>query len=159
MRLRDTLSYVAQAESDEQEPFQVTYSSSFWFDRAGHSGHSDSLTSLDCHPDNTLILSGSTDVTAKLINTQTGKVWILWWLRLQTKLARRTLETGVMVLNITGMYFVQVLSTYNCSSARSDADDDSVEVVCFSKTRSVERTFIFFLVHSKMMLCKNMASK
>ena len=41
---------------------------------AGHLGHSDSITSIDCHTDNTLVLTGSTDLTAKLININTGKV-------------------------------------------------------------------------------------
>ena len=38
------------------------------------SGHSASVTSLAAHSDNVLLLSGSEDSTAKLINTNTGKV-------------------------------------------------------------------------------------
>ena len=41
---------------------------------AGHLGHSDSITSIDCHTDNTLVLTGSADLTVKLININTGKV-------------------------------------------------------------------------------------
>lgn len=37
-------------------------------------GHSDSITSLATHNDNVLLLSGSEDSTAKLTNTNTGKV-------------------------------------------------------------------------------------
>ena len=44
-----------------------------WFDAGGHA-HSSSVTSLDCHPDNNLIVTGSTDVTAKVISAQSGKV-------------------------------------------------------------------------------------
>ena len=45
----------------------------FW---PGHLGHSDSITSIDCHTDNALVLTGSTDLTAKLVNSNTGKVSI-----------------------------------------------------------------------------------
>ena len=37
-------------------------------------GHSASVTSLAAHNDNVLLLSGSEDSTAKLMNTNTGKV-------------------------------------------------------------------------------------
>ncbi len=40
----------------------------------GHTGHSRSITSMACHPDNHLVLTGSTDVTAKLFNTTSNKV-------------------------------------------------------------------------------------
>lgn len=36
--------------------------------------HSDSLTDMDCHPDNNLLISGSTDGRAVVIKTQAGKV-------------------------------------------------------------------------------------
>ncbi len=36
--------------------------------------HQDAITCIDCHSENTLVLTGSTDVTSKLINTNTGKV-------------------------------------------------------------------------------------
>lgn len=36
--------------------------------------HSSSVVCIDCHPDNNLILTGSTDATAKVIHTSTGKV-------------------------------------------------------------------------------------
>jgi len=41
---------------------------------SGHLAHKDCITSMDVHPDNTLLLTGSTDNTAKITNTQTGKV-------------------------------------------------------------------------------------
>lgn len=40
----------------------------------GHNGHNETVTSLDSTVDNALIGSGSVDSTAKLINSQTGKV-------------------------------------------------------------------------------------
>ncbi len=36
--------------------------------------HTNAVSSIDCHRDNNLIVSGSLDSTAKLYNTQTGKV-------------------------------------------------------------------------------------
>jgi len=36
--------------------------------------HTNAVSSIDCHRDNTLIVTGSLDSTAKLYNTQTGKV-------------------------------------------------------------------------------------
>ena len=51
----------------------------------GHSGHANSITIIDCHTDNTLILTGSADVTTKLISTSTGKVgecFIRWNLQI-----------------------------------------------------------------------------
>ncbi|XP_070569921.1 angio-associated migratory cell protein-like [Ptychodera flava] len=39
-----------------------------------HTGHSGGITSLDCHSDGSLLVSGSTDSTAKLLNSNTGKV-------------------------------------------------------------------------------------
>ncbi|KAI5613490.1 angio-associated migratory cell protein [Silurus asotus] len=40
----------------------------------GYDGHQGPLTSLECNKDGTLVLTGSTDGQAKLINTSTGKV-------------------------------------------------------------------------------------
>ncbi|CAH1788775.1 unnamed protein product [Owenia fusiformis] len=40
----------------------------------GNSGHAASITSLDCHSNNNLIITGSTDVTAKVISANNGKV-------------------------------------------------------------------------------------
>ena len=40
----------------------------------GHMGHESGVTCMDCHHDNNLVITGSTDVTAKVINTNTGKV-------------------------------------------------------------------------------------
>lgn len=37
--------------------------------------HSKAVTSIDAHQDNILLLSGSEDETAKLINSHNGKVW------------------------------------------------------------------------------------
>ncbi|XP_071823388.1 angio-associated migratory cell protein-like isoform X2 [Apostichopus japonicus] len=42
--------------------------------KAGGHGHSDSITCMDCHKDNVMALTGSVDGTAKLLNTNTGKV-------------------------------------------------------------------------------------
>ncbi|XP_033101349.1 angio-associated migratory cell protein-like isoform X3 [Anneissia japonica] len=39
----------------------------------GNSGHQDSVTSLDCHDNNNLILSGSVDGSSKIYNCNTGK--------------------------------------------------------------------------------------
>lgn len=41
---------------------------------SGHDGHRGPLTSLACNKDGTLVLTGSVDGQAKLINTSTGKV-------------------------------------------------------------------------------------
>lgn len=38
--------------------------------------HTNAVSSVDCHRDNNLIVSGSLDSTAKLYNSQTGKVII-----------------------------------------------------------------------------------
>ena len=40
----------------------------------GHGSHKSTVICLDCHPDNNLIMSGSTDVTANIVNVNTGKV-------------------------------------------------------------------------------------
>ncbi|XP_060724532.1 angio-associated migratory cell protein isoform X2 [Tachysurus vachellii] len=40
----------------------------------GHDGHHGPLTSMECNKDGSLVLTGSTDGQAKLINTSTGKV-------------------------------------------------------------------------------------
>lgn len=53
------------------------------------SGHGSSVTSLDCHVDNQLIISGSTDVTAKVISLKTGKVG-------QTKYRYTTITTQLV---------------------------------------------------------------
>ena len=39
-----------------------------------NTGHGGGVTSLDCHAENVLALSGSVDGTAKLLNTNNGKV-------------------------------------------------------------------------------------
>ena len=36
--------------------------------------HSNAVTSIDCHRDNNLIATGCLDATAKLYNTQAGRV-------------------------------------------------------------------------------------
>lgn len=41
---------------------------------SGGNAHSNAVSSIDCHRDNNLIITGSLDATAKLYNTQTGKV-------------------------------------------------------------------------------------
>ena len=41
---------------------------------SGAQAHGNAVSSIDCHRDNNLIVSGSLDSTAKLYNTQTGKV-------------------------------------------------------------------------------------
>ncbi|XP_077997578.1 angio-associated migratory cell protein-like [Glandiceps talaboti] len=41
---------------------------------SGHTGHGGGITSLDCHGDGALVISGSTDSTAKILNCNTGKV-------------------------------------------------------------------------------------
>ncbi|XP_060775044.1 angio-associated migratory cell protein isoform X2 [Neoarius graeffei] len=43
----------------------------------GYDGHQGPLTSMECSKDGTLVLTGSTDGRAKLINTSTGKVGIV----------------------------------------------------------------------------------
>ncbi|XP_076872087.1 angio-associated migratory cell protein [Brachyhypopomus gauderio] len=40
----------------------------------GHDGHQGALTSMECNKDGTLVLTGSVDGQAKLLNTSTGKV-------------------------------------------------------------------------------------
>uniref|UniRef100_A0A3B4DQD6 Angio-associated migratory cell protein n=1 Tax=Pygocentrus nattereri TaxID=42514 RepID=A0A3B4DQD6_PYGNA len=40
----------------------------------GHDGHQGALTSMECNKDGSLVLTGSVDGQAKLINTSTGKV-------------------------------------------------------------------------------------
>lgn len=40
----------------------------------GSSAHQSTITCIDSHHDNSLVVSGSTDVTAKLVNSATGKV-------------------------------------------------------------------------------------
>jgi ribosome assembly protein SQT1 len=42
----------------------------------GGQTHTNGVSSIDCHRDNNLIVSGSFDSTAKLYNSQTGKVFI-----------------------------------------------------------------------------------
>ncbi len=39
----------------------------------GHPFHEGGLTSLDIHPDSTVVLTGSEDGTAKVVNIQTGR--------------------------------------------------------------------------------------
>lgn len=46
----------------------------------GHDGHTADVVAMDCHHDNTVVVTGSADSTAKLINTETGKVYIKHWL-------------------------------------------------------------------------------
>ncbi|KAK3586809.1 hypothetical protein CHS0354_002548 [Potamilus streckersoni] len=41
---------------------------------SGHDAHQSAVICMDCHQDNNLIITGSTDVTAKLISSSTGKV-------------------------------------------------------------------------------------
>ncbi|XP_064607664.1 angio-associated migratory cell protein-like [Liolophura sinensis] len=40
----------------------------------GHDGHTADVVAMDCHHDNTIVVTGSADSTAKLTNTETGKV-------------------------------------------------------------------------------------
>ena len=40
----------------------------------GREGHNSAVVCMDCHLDNTTIITGSTDVTSKLFNSYTGKV-------------------------------------------------------------------------------------
>ena len=53
----------------------------------GGQGHSKAVTCLDTNQDNMLLLTGSEDETAKLINSNNGKVWLgshmtsLLWLK------------------------------------------------------------------------------
>lgn len=41
---------------------------------SGNQGHAKAVTCMDAHHDNMLLLTGSEDETAKLINSNTGKV-------------------------------------------------------------------------------------
>ncbi|XP_060080044.1 angio-associated migratory cell protein-like [Ylistrum balloti] len=41
---------------------------------SGREGHTSTVVCMDCHQDNSMVMTGSTDVTAKIINTSTGKV-------------------------------------------------------------------------------------
>lgn len=41
---------------------------------SGHGSHKSTVVCLDCHPDNSLIMSGSTDVTANIVNSSSGKI-------------------------------------------------------------------------------------
>lgn len=45
-----------------------------WKTISGRDGHKSTVVCMDCHHDNSMILTGSTDITAKLINASTGKV-------------------------------------------------------------------------------------
>ena len=40
-----------------------------------NNAHTNTISSIDCHRDNNLIVTGSLDSTAKLYHTQTGKVF------------------------------------------------------------------------------------
>lgn len=44
------------------------------FHLTGSSGHTGSITCMDCHSDNVLAITGSEDSTAKIVNTNSGKV-------------------------------------------------------------------------------------
>ncbi|XP_013381116.1 angio-associated migratory cell protein [Lingula anatina] len=41
---------------------------------SGHDAHDGAITCIDCHPDNVMVVTGSVDVTAKVINSNNGKV-------------------------------------------------------------------------------------
>lgn len=43
---------------------------------SAHNAHTNTISSIDCHRDNNLIVTGSLDSTAKLYHTQTGKVCV-----------------------------------------------------------------------------------
>ena len=48
---------------------------------SANNAHTNTISSIDCHRDNNLIVTGSLDSTAKLYHTQTGKVRFFYKLK------------------------------------------------------------------------------
>jgi len=79
---------------------------------AGKCGHDDEVTCVDCHHNDNLIITGSVDCTALVINVGTGKV---------TTRPRLFPLTVIMYLSLsvsTSLCHVTVLWMYHCLSLR-----------------------------------------
>lgn len=93
---------------------------------SGQDGHQGALTCLACNKDGTLVLTGSVDGHAKLINTATGKVGV-------TNLAS---ESAVkMKLYFISLFLFVLTKAIGSFSLNGDKDEESnsVESVGFCK--------------------------
>lgn len=96
---------------------------------AGQDGHQGALTCLASNKDGSLVLTGSVDGYARLINTATGKVGA-------PESRQHTGNGGekTKVSQITHSGCLQVIGSFSCDSAKDEEESNSVESVGFCNT-------------------------
>lgn len=95
---------------------------------AGQDGHQGALTCLACNKDGTLVLTGSVDGHAKLINTTTGKVGV-------TKSASQSsVKINSHLIRLFPFVFVKVIGSFSVNGDKDEEESNSVESVGFCKT-------------------------
>lgn len=93
---------------------------------SGQDGHQGALTCLACNKDGTLVLTGSVDGHAKLINTATGKVSI----------TNSEWQSSVkMNLHLIRLFvLIKVIGSFSVNGDKDKEESISVESVGFCKT-------------------------
>lgn len=92
---------------------------------SGQDGHQGALTCLACNKDGTLVLTGSVDGCAKLINTATGKVGF-------TESAAGWVDN--MHSPSASFCLLKVIGSFSVNGDKEEQDSNSVESVGFCKT-------------------------
>jgi len=76
----------------------------------GHLAHTGSVTSMDCHHNNMLVITGSTDATAKVVNISTGKVLTTYNCALETSTDEEESVEAVAFCNSNNLVATGTLS-------------------------------------------------
>lgn len=95
---------------------------------SGQDGHQGALTCLACNKDGTLVLTGSVDGHAKLINTATGKVGV------PNSASQSSVEMNSHLIRLFPFVLVKVIGSFSVNGDKDEEESNSVESVGFCKT-------------------------
>lgn len=95
---------------------------------SGQDGHQGALTSLACNKDGTLVLTGSVDGHAKLINTATGKVGVT------NSASQSSVKMNLHLICLFPFVLVKVIGSFSVNGDKDEEETNSVESVGFCKT-------------------------
>lgn len=95
---------------------------------SGQDGHQGALTCLACDKDGTLVLTGSVDGHAKLINTATGKVGVT------NSALPSSLKMKSHFSRLFPFVLVKVIGSFSVNGDKDEEESNSVESVGFCKT-------------------------
>lgn len=98
-----------------------------WF-ASDQDGHQGALTCLACNKDGTLVLTGSVDSHAKLINTATGKVGVT------NSASESAVNMKSSSVSLFLFVLVKVIGSFSLNGDKDEEASNSVESVGFCKT-------------------------